>query len=215
MKRSLWCLVLLLSSAAMADGVEGGGRVSFGGGFRWVPNWWFIDHAAAAGTPVIPGLSGGPQATASFGYGVSANLEISIDLLGSFETFALALPDGVRDEYTSAVYGAQVGGRLVGSNVPFKGLMPYLTVQAGPLLSNISSKANPQTERVLLAFSAGGGLTWRFAERYGLTLEARYMNARSAVSPISGINVGGVWFGVMFNIFFPPGPKRDLDVPGF
>lgn len=213
MKRWLLC-VALVSSAAMAEGVDGWGRISIGGGYRWVPNWWFIDRAAAAGTPVVPGISGGPQATASFGYGVAANLELSIDLLGGFESFALSLPDGNRDEYVSAVYGAQVGGRLVGSNVFFKGLMPYLTVQAGPLLSNISG-GTPQTERVLFAFSAGGGLTYRFADRYGISLEARYMNARSAVTPISGINVGGVWFSAMFTIFFPPAIKRDLDVPGF
>lgn len=211
-----WLLsVALLSSAAMGEGFDGWGHVSVGGGFRWVPNWWFIEHAAAAGTPVIPGLSGGPQLTASFGYGVGTNLELSIDLLGSFETFALALPDGNRDEYTSAVYGAQLGGRLVGNNVFFPGLMPYLTLQAGPLLSNISSKTNPVPERVLLAFSGGGGLTYRFMERYGLTLEVRYLNARNAVPPISGINVGGVWFSAMFTIFFPPPPKHDLDVPGF
>lgn len=214
--RRLWLLLLMLSSsAAFADGIDGAGRVSLGGGFRWVPNWWFADHAAAAGTPVIPGLSGGPELTASFGYGVTANLEFSIDLLGGYENIALALPDGQRDEYTSAVYGAQVGGRFVGNNVFFKGLMPYAGLQAGPLLSSISSRVNPQPERVLFAFSALGGLTYRFAERYGLTLEARYINARAALWPISGINVGGVAFSAMFTIFFPPAVKRDLDVPGF
>ncbi|HEY0882340.1 MAG TPA: hypothetical protein VGD87_12445, partial [Archangium sp.] len=79
----------------------------------------------------------------------------------------------------------------------------------------IANATNPQQERVLLAVSAGGGLTWRITDRYGLTLDVRYMFARSAIWPISGINVGGVWFGLSFNIFFPPAPKRDLDVPGF
>lgn len=211
-----WLLaVVLLSSAAMGEGIDGWGRVSVGGGFRWVPNWWFEEHAAALGTPVVPAMHGGPHLTASFGYGVGANLELAIDLLGSFNSFTLALPDGNLDEYTAAAYGAQLGGRLVGSNVFIKGLMPYLTVQAGPLLSNISSKTTHVPEKVLLAVSAGGGITYRFMDRYGVTLEARYMYARDAVPPISGINVGGVWFGAMFTIFFPPAPKRDLDVPGF
>ena len=207
--------VLLLSSAAMGEGIDGWGRVSVGGGFRWVPNWHFIAKAAEAGTPVIPGINGGPQLTASFGYGVTASLELTVDLFGSYETFALTLPDDQKDEYTSAIYGAVLGGRLVGSNVFFKGFMPYLALQAGPMLSSISSRVNPLPERVLLAFCAGGGLTYRFADRYGITLDAKYIYARSAVPPISGINVGGVMFSAMFTIFFPPPPKRDLDVPGF
>jgi len=215
MRKWTWAVVLLLSSAALAEGIDGLGRISVGGGFRWVPNWWFADHAAALGTPVTQGLSGGPAADVSFGYGVNANFELSIDLLAGYESIALALPDGGRDEYTSAAYGAQLGGRLVGNNVFAKGLMPYLTAQAGPWVSNISSHLTPVPERLLLAFSVGGGLTYRFMERYGITLEAKYMNARSAVPGISGINVGGVWFSAMFTIFFPPAPKRDLDVPGF
>lgn len=213
MKRLL-LVAMLLASPAFADGIEGWGHVSVGGGFRWVPNWWFFDHAAAAGTPVIPGITGGPQATASFGYGVTRLFELSIDLLGSFETFSLALPDGNRDEYTSSVYGAQLGGRLQGVDVFFKGFMPYLQVQAGPLLSNISVKSQTIPEKVVLAFSVSGGITYRFSEKYGLGVEVRYLNARSN-TPISGINVGGVLFSAMFTFYFPPEPKRDLDVPGF
>lgn len=213
MKR-LWLCAVLLSSSAFADGVDGWGRVSVGGGFRWVPNWWFFDHAAQAGTPKLEGINGGPQATASFGYGVSRVLELSIDLLGSFETFSLSRPDGGRDDYTSAMYGAQLGGRLVGTDVFFKGFMPYLQVQAGPLLSNISVKSQQIPEKVLLAISASGGINYRFSEKYGLGVEVRYVYARSN-TPISGINVGGVLFSGMFTFYFPPVAKRDLDVPGF
>ncbi|MDP1828343.1 MAG: hypothetical protein Q8L48_34055 [Archangium sp.] len=213
--RRLLLGVLLLSSTALADGIDGWGRISVGGGFRWIPNWYFIDRAAQAGTPVLPGLSGGPQLTASFGYGVSSALELSIDLFGGFETINLALPDGQKQEYTSGAYGVLLGGRFTGNNVFFKGFMPYLAVQAGPLLSAITSRVNSQPERVLLAFSASAGATWRFADRYGISLEARYINSRSVLSPISGINVGGVAFSALFTIFFPPPPKRDLDVPGF
>lgn len=214
MKRLWLCVMLLSSSAAFADGIDGWGRVSVGGGFRWVPNWWFIEHAAAAGTPVIPGPSGGPEATASFGFGVSRVIELSIDLLGSFETFSLALPDGGKDEYTSAIYGAQLGGRLMGTDVFFKGFMPYLQLQAGPLLSNISVKSAQIPEKVLLALSASGGFNYRFSDKYGVGIDVRYIYAR-ANTPISGINVGGVCFSAMFTFYFPPAPKRDLDVPGF
>lgn len=213
--RQLLLGVLLLSSTALAEGIDGWGRISLGGGFRWVPNWHFIGRAAQAGTPVIPGLSGGPQLQASFGYGVSSAFELSIDLLGGFETITLSLPDGQREEYLSGAYGAQLGGRLSSTDVFFKGFMPYLAVQAGPLLSSITSPSNSQPERVLLALSLSAGATYRFTDRYGISLEARYLNARSVLSPISGINVGGVAFSLSFTIFFPPPPKRDLDVPGF
>lgn len=215
MKRALLVCVVLLSSGALGSGIDGWGRISVGGGYRWVPNWWFIGRAAEAGTPVIPGLSGGPQATLSFGYGATSNLEVSIDLLGGYESFSLSLPDGGRADYSSVAYGVLLGGRLVGTDFPFKGGMPYLSVQAGPLLSNISTGSTPVPERLLGGMSVSGGFTWRFAERYGVTLEARYLYGRNAIPGISGINVGGVWFSAMFTIFFPPAPKRDLDVPGF
>jgi len=213
MKRWAVAVALLASSFAFAEGVDGVGRIAIGGGFRWVPNWHFTQKAADAGRPVVQTLNGGPQLTASFGYGINSMFELSIDLLGSFETITLQPAEGPAEEYTSAVYGAQAGGRFY--PLLSKTLQPFLTVQAGPLLSNIANTANPQQERVLLALSAGGGLTWRITDRYGLTLDVRYMYARSAIWPISGINVGGVWFGLSFNIFFPPAPKRDLDVPGF
>lgn len=213
MKRWWLCLLLVCSTPALAEGIDGMGRIAVGGGFRWVPNWWFETRAAQAGTPVIPGVNGGPQVMASFGYGVSSMFELAIDLLGSFELINLQLPDGQRDEYTSAAYGAVIGGRFV-PNVS-KVLLPYLSVQLGPLLSNIANRANPQEEKLLLSLSAGGGLTWRITDRYGVSLDVRYVYARAAIWPISGINVGGVWFGLSFNIFFPSAPKRDLDVPGF
>lgn len=199
----------------MATGVDGWGRVSVGGGFRWVPNWWFAERAQQAGTPLVPGLSGGPQGTVSFGFGATDLLEVSIDALVGYESFALQLPDGTREIYTSVAYGALLGGRLVGTDIPAKGLAPYLAVQAGPLVSNIGARSNPVPERLLLAFSVAGGLAWRLSDRYGVALEARYLYGRSAIPGISGINVGGVWFSAMLVIFFPPAPKRDLDVPGF
>ncbi len=207
--------VVLLSSAALGEGIDGLGRISLGGGYRWVPNWHFIYKANQAGTPFVEGINGGPQATASFGLGVSSVIELSIDLLGSFETFKLALIDGGTEEYTSAMYGAQLGGRLTGTDVFFKGFAPYLSLQAGPLLSNVSSKSLPNYEKVLLALSASVGATYRFSPRYGIALDARYMLARATVPPISGINVGGFLFSAMFVLYFPSAPKRDLDVPGF
>jgi hypothetical protein len=215
MKRFLLLFALLASGASWAQGIDGWGRLSIGGGFRWVPNWWFQSHAADAGTPVIPTIDGGGQGTASFGFGVSTNLELSVDLLVGYQTFSLATPGGDPNPYTSLTAGALLGGRLVGTDVFFKGFMPYLSLQTGPVLSAISSRDGALPEKVNLGLSAAGGATVKIAERYGFTLEVRYLQARNAVPGISGINAGGVLFSVMFTYFFAPSLKRDLDVPGF
>lgn len=215
MKRFALLLAALVATAAPADGLDGMGHVSIGGGFRWVPNWWFQGKAAAFGTPVIAGIDGGPQGTASFGLGVTSVLAVSINLLFGYQGFALLRPDGGRDEYSSMTAGALIGGRLGGSDVLFKGFMPYLELQAGPVLSVLGGPREAIPEKAILGLSAAGGATYRFARSYGITLEVRYLHARNSVPEISGINVGGVWFTAMFTIIFPPSLKRDLETPTF
>lgn len=210
--RSMAVVALLLVAApARAGGIEGWGRISVGGGYRWVPNWYFAEKAAAAGRPIEVASPGGPQGTASFGLGVNAWLEVAIDLFGGYEAFTLA----PQEHFTSVSYGALLGGRLVGTDVLFKGFMPYLVLQAGPLLAQVTSAQSQGQEKLMGSLAAGAGATWRFAERYGVSLEAKWYYGRHFVTDISGINVGGVWFTASFTIFFPPAPKRDLDVPGF
>ncbi|MFO0596011.1 MAG: hypothetical protein U0228_11920 [Myxococcaceae bacterium] len=219
MKRFLVGLVLaagvVASSPARADGIDGLGHVSVGGGFRWVPNWWFQGKAADAGTPMIPTIDGGPQANASFGLGVTSYLAASINLLGGYQAFQLSLPDGQIDNYSSTTFGALLGGRLAGADVFFKGFMPYLELQAGPIISVIGAPHTMIPERVVLGLSAAGGISYRFLPKYGVTLEVRYLAARNSVPDISGINVGGVWFSAMFTMYFPPSLKRDSDSMSF
>ncbi len=204
-------LVFLCAGPAGAAGVDGWGRISLGGGYRWVPNWYFADRAAEVGRALEAVSPGGPQGTVSFGLGVNAFLEVSIDLFAGYEAFTLT----PGEQFSSVSYGALVGGRLVAADLFFKGFMPYLTVQAGPMLALVASQATPVPERLIGALAAGAGATWRFSERYGVGLEARWIYGRSYITDISGINVGGVWFTASFTIHFPPSPKRDLDVPGF
>ncbi|MBL8912375.1 MAG: hypothetical protein JNM17_16910 [Archangium sp.] len=215
MKKFVLAVAVLACTSARADGIDGMGHVSIGGGFRWLPNWWFKDKAAAAGTPMNPGVDGGPQAIASFGLGVTSVLAISVNLIFGYHGFSLARPDGLNDEYSSVTAGALIGGRLQTTDVLFKGFMPYLELQAGPVLSVLGGPREMIPEKAILGLSAAGGATYRFHRSYGLTLEVRYLQARNAVPEISGINVGGVWFSAMFTIFFPPAPKSDLAVPSF
>lgn len=207
----LFGLLLLVAGSAEASGVDGLGRISIGGGWRWVPNWYFASKAEEAGRPLEAVSSGGPQGTASFSLGVNSWLEVAVDLFIGYEGFRLA----PQEQFSSVSYGGVIGARLVATDVLFKGFMPYLSLQAGPMLSSVASPQTPNAERLLGALSAAGGATWRFAERYGVSVEARWIYGRLFVPGISGINVGGVWFSASFVIFIPATPKRDLEAPGF
>lgn len=215
MKRIALALTCILALNAQAEGIDGLGYVSIGGGFRWVPNWWFQSKAAAAGTPVIPGIDGGPEGIGTFGLGVMSWLAVSITLMGGYTGFALSLPDGGRAEYSSVTGGGMLGGRIMGSDVFFKGFYPYLDLQAGPMLAVIGGPGEVIPEKAVLGLSAAGGFMLKVAGQYGFSVEARYLQARASVPGISGINVGGVWFSAMFTVFFPPTIKRDLSLPGF
>lgn len=210
--RALLLLTLLsTSAAAQSSSIEGWGRITAGGGWRWVPNWYFADKAAQAGFPYVKSSPGGPQGFASFGYGVVSYLEVAIDLFAGAEWFEIS----GYSPFTAVTYGAVLGPRLSIVDFPFKGLIPHLGVQVGPTLAMLQTDTVSIPEKVLMGTSINGGFTWRFADRFGLTFDARWIFARGYVPPISGINVGGAWFSLGFTIYFPPAPKRDLDVPGF
>jgi hypothetical protein len=110
MKQWFVVCALVLSSAGWAQGIDGVGRISVGGGFRWVPNWWFQSHAADLGTPVIPTVDGGGAGFASFGLGVTTSLEVSIDLLFGYHEFALRAVDGGTRPFSSLTAGDGAGG---------------------------------------------------------------------------------------------------------
>ncbi|MGV3619779.1 MAG: hypothetical protein ACO1OB_03120 [Archangium sp.] len=215
MKRVVLSLLMLAASSSFASGIEGWGRISVGGGPRWIPNWWFVDNAAMAGTPVINHVPLGGHGNASFGYGVTAFLEVTVDIFAGYEAFALQGLDGQRMEYGSFAGAAMLGGRLVAKDIFGKGFSPWLSVQGGGLLSSLNGPNVEIFERLMPSFAAGGGFDIRFNERYGMSVDARYLYGRSYVPPISGINVGGMWFTVSVVFFFPPDSKRDLAVPGF
>lgn len=204
-------LLLLGAGGAQASGVDGLGRISLGGGWRWVPNWHFASRAEAAGRPLEAVSAGGPQGTASFSLGVNSWIEIAVDLFLGYEAFRLT----PGEQFSSVSYGGMIGARFVAADALFKGFMPYLSLSAGPMLSSVGSPQTLPNEQLLGALAAGGGATWRFAERYGVSLDARWIYGRVFVPGIAGINVGGAWFTASFCIFIPASPKRDLDVPGF
>ncbi len=207
-------LVLALAAsssfAQRTDSVQGWGRISVLGGYRWVPNWYFADRAAQAGFPVAKASPGGPLGIASFGYGVFDSLELAVDLFAAWETFELT----DYAPFSATTYGAMLGPRLTKRNL-FPGFTPYVGVEGGPTLALVSSNSISNPERLLGGLAAVGGFHWAFHDRWAISFDVRWIYARSAVPGISGINVGGVLFSLGVSTFFAPSPKRELDVPGF
>ena len=205
-------LILLASSPALALGsIEGEGRVSIQGGYRWSPDDHFEQAAAAAGNPIVRKSWGGLQGSAGFGYGALEWLEAAIDLFGGWESFDL---DGYA-RFHSVSYGAMLGARFVARDLFFQGFQPWIGVQVGPTIINISTASFGIPETVVAGLAVSGGVMFRFGDRFALTLEARYLMARGMVPGIGGLNGGGGWFSVGFAMFFAPSMKRDLPVPGF
>lgn len=196
----------------MCESIDGWGRVSVVGGYRWTPNWYFNGRAADLGYPVTEPSIGGPALTASFGYGAASFLELSIDGFLAWERFTL---DGLQP-FNSFSYGGGIGGRLAQRDVFFRGFTPWVALEVGPLLAIVQSPSLPtNSERALGALFVAGGFHLTLSGHWALTFEVRYIYARAVVPEIAGINVGGVVFSLGVTSFFPPSTKRELDVPGF
>ncbi|MBM4776360.1 MAG: hypothetical protein GQE15_01540 [Archangiaceae bacterium] len=212
--RIAFAVALLLAAPSFADSpTDGVGRVSFGGGLRWTMNDYFNARAAELGTPIERAGTAplGVQGMASFGYGAFEWLELAVDLFAGFESFKY-----VGEElFTSVSYGGLIGLRLTRYDFPFQGLVPYVGVQTGPMLTIVTSPSEPGAERILQGWSVNGGATFRITDRVGIFLDARYLYGRVFVGELAGRNVGGVFVSAGVSLFFPPAPKRDLDVPGF
>lgn len=211
MRAGLVALALLCAGDALAGGsVDGRGRVSVYGGYRWVPNGYFEARAREVGMPVLQPSPGGVQAAASFAYGVHANIEVAIDALVAWERFEV---QGL-DPFDAWVYGGVVGPRFTTLDLLVDGFCPYAGVQYGPLLSSLRSGPAAR-EKLMGAFSVNGGFDWRLTTTLALSLDVRWVLARHFIDPIGGANVGGLWASVGVTFFFAAERERDLAVPGF
>jgi hypothetical protein len=213
--RWLVLAAVVLGAQAFADegfsrGVEGWGRISVYGGYRWTPNWYFTAQAAAAGFPVTQPSKGGPLGMVSFGYGAFTNFELAVDVFAAFETFTL-------DQYapfSATTYGALIGPRLTKKDL-FPGFTPYAGVEGGPTLALVQSASVTNPERLLGGLAVVGGFHLMVADRWAISFDVRWIYARAVVPGISGINVGGVLFSLGVSTFFSPAPRREYEVPGF
>lgn len=212
--RFAFAVALLIAAPSFADSsTDGVGRISLGGGLRWTMNDYFNARATEAGRPVEKTGTApfGFQGMGSFGYGAFDWLELAVDLFGGFESFQIA----GEDLFSSVSYGGLIGLRLTRYDFPFQGLVPYVGVQTGPMLTIVTAPTEPGGERILQGWSVNGGATFRITERVGIFVDVRYLYGRVFVAELAGRNVGGVFVSAGVSLFFPSSPKRDLDVPGF
>ena len=209
----LWC-ALLLAGSAFAGGVENAGRISIGAGARWIPNWWLSDRATLAGTPLVDHVGVGPSLVASFGYGVTPWLELSVDFFGGWEPLAIKQSDGTTGRFNSFMGAGAIGGRLIGKKL-WGPVSPWLSVQGGGLFSSLSGPNVAHQEKFQPSVFAGAGIDVNVNSTYGLSFDVRYLYGRNYFPGISGFNAGGVMASVSFVIFFAPDQKRELEVPGF
>jgi hypothetical protein len=192
------------AGATETGSIEGLGRITIGGGVRWLPNDWFRKNVdSREGHPVESWWPIGPQAFGSFGYGVLSFLEVSIDLVGAGERYKLLdVP-----ESTSVTYGALLGARVMKADLFFEGFTPMAGVLLGPIFSHQSRDDGLVEERVVTGFSIVAGVAFRLTHLFGIWAEYRFLLARGVVPESSvGINAGGSWFGVGFTVY--------LETPG-
>jgi hypothetical protein len=206
--RAVLLASVLAGSTALAQErtIEGMGRVAVQGGYRWTPNPDFARRAAEQQHPVVGGLTGGPQFSASFGYAPLDWVEATIDLFVGFEDFRL---EGY-ETFTSTTYGALLGVRLAKMDFPVRGLVPYVGAQLGPALSFISGKSIAGAERLNTGYSLNAGLTVRVKDRWGVGFDARYLFAMGDLPGVATINAGGLWVSLSVTYFIPAGPKDPL-----
>ncbi len=204
---SLCALAALLASStpASAQSLEGSGRVTLTGGWRVTHNEHFRERAEAAGFTLTPS-PGGPQAVGTFAYAATSSLEVAIDLFAGAER--LRLSGGV-DPVTSATYGALIGFRTFWPLGDAGNVIPNAGLALGPALAWTTGGPEGGThERIVTAYAASAGLTWRLTDTFGLALDVRYLVARGVVRGISGVNAGGLWAGIGATWFFAGEPSR-------
>jgi hypothetical protein len=202
---------LLSGFSAQAQGLvpsaqlEGQPRITVMGGWRLTVNDTFAKGAALLDHPLERPSNGGPQGTAIFGYGVTANVEVTIDLFLAHEQFKLKDLDAI----TAVTYGALVGVRLHKLDFAFRGFDPSLGIAVGPTFGLVTSNSLETTETFSNAYAASVGFGYRINPRWGLQLEYRFMLARAAVADLPSISIGGNWFSLGLTFFFPQEKASD------
>jgi hypothetical protein len=207
----------LAASTAFAQGgapsLEGEGRISIQGGWRYVSNSTFYNgyYSQYPNLERSPQSHGGPLVVGSFAYAVTDLVEVGIDLFGTAERIQLT----GQPRLTVLSYGALVGLRFQSwLDLGPEGTVPFLGILTGPMLASSAFQGEPVRELLSQAWAGNAGATMRLTPKWGLTLEYRLVFARGPVSRpnerFGSFNAGGSWLSLGVNYTFPaePGPSR-------
>jgi len=200
---------LLLASSALAmperwtTGIDGVGRISVNAGWKLTPNDYFYARALEQGDPAVWKGYGGPQLGASFGYGALSWIEASIDLFFGHDRFEI----GGYHQITALTYGALVGVRFTFMDLFFPGFCPYIGAGVGPTLGYVFAEGVEPVEKLVTGVAANAGITYRFNDRLGVSLEYRFLYARG-MWHTSGVNIGGSWISLAVVVYFPRSPSE-------
>jgi hypothetical protein len=226
MRRSylLTLLVTLAASIAaaqddsVAPALDGVGRISLQGGWRFVSNSTFYESYYSrpenAALERAPASNGGPLVAGSFAYGVTDLVEVGIDLFATAERLQLT----GQPRLTTAAYGALLGLRFQGwLDIGPEGLVPFLGILTGPLLASAAFEGQPVRETLSQAWVGAMGATLRLTPTWGICAEYRLVFARGAVGRpeqrFGSFNAGGNWFALGVTYTFPREPSNPLDGP--
>jgi hypothetical protein len=193
--------------------LDGLGRFGIQAGYRWTPNDYFYEQSAKAGYPLAHKSPGGGAVAIGFGYGATSFAEGAVDIFINYEQLHLHNTE----TFNSTSYGALFGARFGKMDWPVRNLFPYVGFQAGPVLGIVNSNSYQNGERLTTGYLAVAGLAWRIGDKFALVLDVRYLVARSYVTGIGGVNVGGLLVTLGVTTYFAgqsnKAPNSDLITP--
>jgi opacity protein-like surface antigen len=196
-------LVLLgaVPAAAQARSIAGRGRISLMPSLSYVPDGPFTSNSEyALGTERLPDTPLGYGGWASFGYGPTEGVEVSIDLMASTQTIRF---EG-REDMHRLTYGGGAGGRFIWqADVGSFQLQPRVALGVMATLVYVSGLKLPSSESFLTMYFAGIGTDFVVSESVGLSLEYRYLLGRGRAQPEIGgsINGGGHFLMLGFSYY--------------
>jgi hypothetical protein len=199
--------------ARAGPSLEGTGRVTAEVGWRLTPNDSFYADALKVGLTRTRDSVGGPTVMGSFGYMMTDQLELSIDLFAGGERLAL---QGLAP-INSVTYGATVGPRLYLPLGPFafaEDWRLFAGVLVGPTLVLAFGGNIPGTSEVAIGSYMGSvGVAARLSDELGLSLEYRLLLVRGQVPGIGGVNGGGSWLGIGLTWHLAGEPMQSHSLP--
>jgi hypothetical protein len=201
-----------------APALEGVGRISIQGGWRYAANTTFYDHYYALqgneGLARAGATRGGPLAVGTFAYGISDLVEIGIDLFAHEQQIQLTGQPQLR----TVGYGALLGLRFrTWLDIGPEGVVPFLGLLTGPMLAAAAFDGQALRETYSQAWGGTVGATFRLNPTWGISAEFRQVFARGAVGRpdqnLGSFNAGGSWFSVGVNYTFPKDSGPSSKIP--